>query len=32
MIQKHCHECGAELIERELEGEGMEKFSANRAQ
>lgn len=24
MIQKHCHECGAALIEKELEGEGIE--------
>ena len=23
MIQKHCHECGTELIERELDGEGI---------
>ena len=23
MIQKHCFECGAELVERELEGEGI---------
>ncbi|MBP5327825.1 MAG: NUDIX domain-containing protein [Bacteroidales bacterium] len=23
MIQKHCHECGAALVERELEGEGI---------
>ena len=23
MIQKHCQECGTELIERELEGEGI---------
>ena len=23
MIQKHCHECGTALIERELEGEGI---------
>ena len=23
MIQKHCHECGAALIEKELEGEGI---------
>ena len=23
MIQKHCYECGAELTEKELEGEGI---------
>lgn len=23
MIQKHCHECGATLVDRELEGEGI---------
>jgi hypothetical protein len=23
MIQKHCHECGTELIERELVGESI---------
>ena len=23
MIQKHCHECGTALIEKELEGEGI---------
>ena len=23
MIQKHCHECGTALVERELEGEGI---------
>ena len=26
MIQKHCFECGAELVERELEGEGIVPF------
>lgn len=26
MIQKHCFECGAELIEKELEGEGIVPF------
>ena len=23
MIQKHCHQCGTALIEKELEGEGI---------
>ena len=23
MIQKHCHQCGAPLVEKELEGEGI---------
>ena len=23
MIQKHCHECGTALVEKELEGEGI---------
>lgn len=29
MIQKHCYECGAELIEKELEEEGMVPFCPN---
>jgi NAD+ diphosphatase len=29
MIQKHCFECGAELIEKELDGEGIVPYCPN---